>query len=133
MANLFAKNLLGPISVAAYSYMSLVPLIQPPVIKLLTTKKERRIHMVYHESNAPRWLKVIFPISVTMIAGFIAPISVPLIGSLMFGNLIRESGVLERLSQARAERARQHRHPPLGHHDRLQYGGFQLPHLEGPS
>jgi sodium ion-translocating decarboxylase beta subunit len=100
VANLFAKNLLGPISVAAYSYMSLVPLIQPPVIRLLTTKKERRIHMVYHESNSPKWLKVMFPIAVTMIAGFVAPISVPLIGSLMFGNLIRESGVLERLSQA---------------------------------
>ena len=100
VSSLFAPNLLGPISVAAYSYMSLVPLIQPPVIKALTTKKERRIHMVYHESNAPKWLKVLFPIIVTMISGFVAPISVPLIGSLMFGNLIRESGVLERLSQA---------------------------------
>ncbi|MDP3179114.1 MAG: sodium ion-translocating decarboxylase subunit beta [Spirochaetaceae bacterium] len=100
VANIFAPGLLGPISVAAYSYMSLVPLIQPPVIRLLTTKKERRIHMVFHESNAPKWLKVLFPIAVTMISGFIAPISVPLIGSLMFGNLIRESGVLERLSQA---------------------------------
>jgi len=100
VANIFAPELLGPISVAAYSYMSLVPLIQPPVIRALTTRKERRIHMVYHESSAPKWLKVIFPIAVTMIAGFVAPISVPLIGSLMFGNLIRESGVLERLSQA---------------------------------
>ena len=100
VSSLFAPNLLGPISVAAYSYMSLVPLIQPPVIKALTTKKERRIHMVYHESNAPKWLKVLFPIIVTMIAGFVAPISVPLIGSLMFGNLIREAGCLERLSQA---------------------------------
>ena len=100
VANIFAPELLGPISVAAYSYMSLVPLIQPPVIQALTTRKERRIHMVYHESSAPKWLKVIFPIAVTMIAGFVAPISVPLIGSLMFGNLIRESGVLERLSQA---------------------------------
>jgi oxaloacetate decarboxylase beta subunit len=100
VSSLFAPNLLGPISVAAYSYMSLVPLIQPPVIKALTTKKERRIHMVYHESNAPKWLKVLFPIIVTMISGFVAPISVPLIGSLMFGNLIRESGCLERLSQA---------------------------------
>jgi oxaloacetate decarboxylase beta subunit len=79
--------------------MSLVPLIQPPVIKLLTTKKERRIHMEYHESNVPKWLKILFPIIVTAVAGFVAPISVPLIGSLMFGNLIRECGVLERLSQ----------------------------------
>ena len=99
VANLFAPHLLAPISVAAYSYMSLVPLIQPPVIKALTTSNERRIHMTYHESNSPKWLKVLFPILVTMISGFVAPISVPLIGSLMFGNLIRESGVLERLSQ----------------------------------
>ncbi len=99
VANKFAKDMLGPISVAAYSYMSLVPLIQPPVIRLLTTKKERCIHMEYHESNVPKWLKVMFPIVVTMIAGIVAPISVPLVGSLMFGNLIRESGVLERLSQ----------------------------------
>ncbi len=100
VSSIFAPQLLGPISVAAYSYMSLVPLIQPPVIKLLTTKHERRIHMVYHESSCPKWLKVMFPIAVTMISGFVAPISVPLIGSLMFGNLIRESGVLERLSKA---------------------------------
>lgn len=99
VANKFAKDLLGPISVAAYSYMALVPLIQPPVIKLLTSKKERRIHMVYHESGVPKWLKITFPIVVTMISGIVAPISVPLVGSLMFGNLIRESGVLERLSQ----------------------------------
>lgn len=99
VANKFAKDMLGPISVAAYSYMSLVPLIQPPVIRLLTTKKERRIHMVYHESDVPKWLKVLFPIVVTMISGIVAPISVPLVGSLMFGNLIRESGVLEKLSQ----------------------------------
>jgi oxaloacetate decarboxylase beta subunit len=99
VANKFARDMLGPISVAAYSYMSLVPLIQPPVIRLLTTKKERCIHMEFHESNVPKWLKVMFPIVVTMISGIVAPISVPLVGSLMFGNLIRESGVLERLSQ----------------------------------
>jgi carboxybiotin decarboxylase len=99
VASKFAQKYLAPISVAAYSYMSLVPLIQPPVIKLLTSKRERRIHMEYHESNVPKWLKIAFPILVTMVAGFIAPISVPLIGSLMFGNLIRECGVLERLSQ----------------------------------
>lgn len=99
VANKFAKDLLGPISVAAYSYMALVPLIQPPVIKLLTTSKERRIHMVYNDTGVPAWLKVTFPIAVTMISGFVAPISVPLVGSLMFGNLIRESGVLERLSK----------------------------------
>ncbi len=99
VATRFAPDYLAAISVAAYSYMSLVPIIQPPVIKLLTTKKERMIHMQYHESKVPQWLKILFPIVVTIIAGFVAPISVPLIGSLMFGNLIRESGVLERLSQ----------------------------------
>jgi oxaloacetate decarboxylase beta subunit len=99
VANKFAKDFLGPISVAAYSYMSLVPLIQPPVIRALTTKKERLIHMNLHETASPKWLKILFPIVVTMTAGFVAPISVPLVGSLMFGNLIRESGVLERLSQ----------------------------------
>jgi oxaloacetate decarboxylase beta subunit len=99
VANKFARDYLGPISVAAYSYMSLVPLIQPPVIRALTTRKERTIHMALHESSAPKWLKILFPIVVTMIAGFVSPMSVPLVGSLMFGNLIRESGVLERLSQ----------------------------------
>lgn len=99
VANKFAKDFLGPISVAAYSYMSLVPMIQPPVIRALTTRKERTIHMSLHESSAPKWLKVLFPIVVTMTAGIVAPISVPIVGSLMFGNLIRESGVLERLSQ----------------------------------
>lgn len=99
VANKFAKDFLAPISVAAYSYMSLVPIIQPPVIKLLTTKQERRIHMPLHEKQSPKWLKILFPIVVTMTAGFVAPISVPLVGSLMFGNLIRESGVVERLSQ----------------------------------
>ncbi|HOX91922.1 MAG TPA: sodium ion-translocating decarboxylase subunit beta, partial [Spirochaetales bacterium] len=99
VANKFAKDFLGPISVAAYSYMALVPLIQPPVIRMLTSKRERTIKMHYHEAGVPKWLKIMFPIAVTMIAGIVAPISVPLVGSLMFGNLIRESGVLERLSQ----------------------------------
>ncbi len=90
---------LGPISVAAYSYMSLVPIIQPPVIKALTSKKERMIRMDYHEEPVSKTIKIIFPILVTIIAGIIVPMSVPLVGSLMFGNLIRESGVLESLSQ----------------------------------
>lgn len=100
VASRFAKNLLGPISVAAYSYMSLVPIIQPPVIRLLTTKKERRIRMDYHEKKIPKLVKILFPIIVTLIAGLIAPVSLALIGFLMFGNLIRECGVLERLSNA---------------------------------
>lgn len=100
VAGKFAQKLIGPISVAAYSYMSLVPLIQPPVIRLLTTKKERTIKMKVAEREAPRALRVSFPVIVTIAAGFVAPISVPLIGSLMFGNLIRECGVLEKLSVA---------------------------------
>ncbi len=100
VASKFAKDYFGPISVAAYSYMSLVPIIQPPVIKLLTTKKERMIRMEYKEERVSRFVLIAFPISVTIIAGIVAPISVPLVGSLMFGNLIRECGVLERLSQA---------------------------------
>jgi oxaloacetate decarboxylase beta subunit len=100
VATRFAQKYLGPISVAAYSYMALVPLIQPPVIRLLTTKRERTIKMVSRDMDIPRSLRICFPIIVTVIAGFVAPISVPLIGSLMFGNLIRECGVLDRLSAA---------------------------------
>jgi len=96
----FARHLLGPISVAAYSYMSLVPMIQPIVIKALTTKKERRIRMEYKEVKISKSVKILFPIAVTIIAGIIAPMSATLIGFLMFGNLIRECGVLERLSQS---------------------------------
>ncbi|MGE5613122.1 MAG: sodium ion-translocating decarboxylase subunit beta [Bacillota bacterium] len=100
VASKFAKEYFGPISVAAYSYMSLVPIIQPPVIKLLTTRKERMIRMEYREDKVPKFVLIAFPIAVTIISGIVAPISVPLVGSLMFGNLIRECGVLERLSQA---------------------------------
>ena len=100
VASKFAKEYFGPISVAAYSYMSLVPIIQPPVIRLLTTKKERLIRMEYREEKVSKFVLIAFPIAVTVIAGIVAPISVPLVGSLMFGNLIRECGVLERLSQA---------------------------------
>lgn len=100
VANKFAKDLLAPISVAAYSYMSLVPIIQPPVIKFLTSKRERMIRMETHEIKIPKIVKILFPIMVTVVAGIIAPISVALVGSLMFGNLIRECGVLERLSKA---------------------------------
>ncbi|KXG77785.1 sodium ion-translocating decarboxylase subunit beta [Thermotalea metallivorans] len=99
VASKFAQNLLAPISVAAYSYMALVPVIQPPVIRALTTKEERRIRMDYREVKVSKMVRILFPISVTVLAGIIAPISVTLVGLLMFGNLIRESGVLERLSQ----------------------------------
>ncbi|MDR2537190.1 MAG: sodium ion-translocating decarboxylase subunit beta, partial [Treponema sp.] len=100
VATRFAQKYLGPISVAAYSYMALVPLIQPPVIRFLTTKEERTIKMIARDTNIPRSLRICFPIMVTLISGLVAPMSVPLIGSLMFGNLIRECGVLDRLSTA---------------------------------
>lgn len=100
VANKFAKDLLGPIAVAAYSYMSLVPIIQPPVIKALTTKRERMIRMEAREVKVPKIVKILFPIVVTVVAGIIAPISVALVGALMFGNLIRECGVLDRLSKS---------------------------------
>lgn len=100
VAKEFAQNYLGPISVAAYSYMSLVPIIQPPVIKLLTSRDERRIRMKYTQVEIPRIMEILFPIMITVIAGIIAPISVALIGSLMFGNLVRSCGVLARLSNA---------------------------------
>jgi len=96
----FAPNLLGPISVAAYTYMALVPLIQPPVIRLMTTKSERAITMPYVQREVPQWVKIVFPIAVTLFAGIIAPASLALIGFLMFGNLLRESGVTNRLSQS---------------------------------
>ncbi len=100
VASRFARELLGPISVAAYSYMSLVPMIQPPVIKALTTKKERMIRMPYRPESVSRQVKLIFPILVTIIAGIIAPQSVALIGFLMFGNFLREAGVVDRLSKS---------------------------------
>lgn len=100
VAKEFAQNYLGPISVAAYSYMSLVPIIQPPVIRLLTTRDERRIRMKYNQVDIPRVVEILFPIIITLIAGILAPISVALVGSLMFGNLIRACGVLTRLSNA---------------------------------
>ena len=89
----------GAIMVAAYSYMALVPIIQPPVIKLCTTKKERRIRMEYHPAEVSQATRILFPIIVMIIAGAIAPKSAELIGFLMFGNLIRECGVLKGLSE----------------------------------
>lgn len=101
VASRFAPNLLGPISVAAYSYMALVPIIQPPVIRLLTSRKERLIRMNTGSHNNKKISKkalIAFPIVVTIVAGIIAPSSIALIGFLMFGNLIRECGVLNKLS-----------------------------------
>lgn len=100
VATRFAKELLGPISVAAYSYMALVPIIQPPVIRLLTTKKERKIRMDGNPKSISKTTLILFPIIVTIVAGLVSPSSVPLIGFLMFGNLVRECGVLNKLSLA---------------------------------
>ena len=89
----------GPIMVAAYSYMALVPIIQPPVIKLITTKNERLIRMPYKPQSISKATRILFPIIITIIAGLVAPASVALVGFLMFGNLIRECGVLDSLSE----------------------------------
>ena len=89
----------GAIMVAAYSYMALVPIIQPPIIKLLTTKKERRIRMPYKANTVSKTTRILFPIIITVIAGLVAPDSIDLLGFLMFGNLIRECGVLNSLSE----------------------------------
>ncbi len=99
VAQALDSNYIGAIMVAAYSYMALVPIIQPPVIKLLTTKKERMIKMPYVQREVSQTTKILFPIILTIIAGLIAPDSVALIGFLMFGNLIRECGVLNSLSE----------------------------------
>jgi oxaloacetate decarboxylase beta subunit len=100
VATYFKSNYLGPIIVAAYSYMALVPIVQPPVIKLITTKKERLIRMPYEQKDISKLTRILFPIVVTIIAGIVAPRAVALIGFLMFGNLIRECGVLNSLSES---------------------------------
>ncbi len=99
VANSLGSNYLGAIMVAAYSYMALVPLIQPPIIKLCTTKAERKIKMQYTGKAVSKRTKILFPIVVTVIVGLVAPDAVALIGFLMFGNLIRECGVLNSLSE----------------------------------
>ena len=100
VSNVLKSQYMGPIAVAAYSYMALVPIIQPVAIKAVTTKKERQIRMTYNPANVSKGLRIAFPIIVTVIAGFIAPTSVALVGFLMFGNLLRECGVLNTLSEA---------------------------------
>lgn len=99
VAQYFNSKYIGAIMVAAYSYMALVPLIQPPVIKAVTTKKERRIKMRYEQKNVSKTTKILFPIVITVITGIVSPRSVALVGFLMFGNLVRECGVLESLSE----------------------------------
>lgn len=99
VGNYYGTKYLGAIIVSAYSYMALVPIIQPPVIRMVTTKKERMIRMPYEAKEISRTVRILFPIVVTVIAGLVAPRSVALVGFLMFGNLLRECGVLNNLSE----------------------------------
>ena len=96
----YAPHLLGAVSVAAYCYMSLVPILQPPIMRALTSEKERQIVMKYQKKSVSKAAKIIFPIAVTLVTGLIAPLGTPLMGSLMLGNLLRESGVADRLAKA---------------------------------
>ena len=99
VAERFESNFKSAIMVAAYSYMALVPIIQPPVIKLVTTRKERLIRMDYTAKKVPKIVLILFPILITAVAGLVAPDSIELVGFLMFGNLIRVCGVLDSLSE----------------------------------
>ena len=99
VAQKLASKYIGAIMVAAYSYMALVPIIQPPIIRLLTTKKERMIRMPYKAASVSKTTRILFPIIITIITGIVAPDAVSLVGFLMFGNLIRECGVLDSLSE----------------------------------
>lgn len=100
VSQVLGSTYIGPIAIAAYSYMALVPIIQPFAIKLVTTKKERMIRMPYNPRSVSKRSKILFPIIVTVVAGYVAPASVSLVGMLMFGNLIRECTVLDTLSTA---------------------------------
>ena len=99
VANTLGSSYVGAITVAAYSYMALVPIIQPPVIKLLTTKKERLIRMPYEQKSVSKLTRIMFPILITIVVSAVIPDATSLIGFLMFGNLIRECGVLDSLSE----------------------------------
>ena len=96
----YAPHLLSAVSVAAYSYMSLVPIIQPPIMKLLTTEEERKINMGAAKKSVSKTTKILFPLIVTVIGGLIAPKGLPLLGTIMLGNLMRESGAVSRLTNA---------------------------------
>jgi oxaloacetate decarboxylase beta subunit len=103
VSGILAPHLLGPITVAAYSYMSLVPIIMPPIMYLLTTKKERAIRMEYSKRTISRRTRILFPIVVTVVVGTLVPFATPLIGMLMLGNLMKESGAVERLTKASSQ------------------------------
>jgi sodium ion-translocating decarboxylase beta subunit len=100
VSSLLAPHLLGPIAVAAYSYMSMVPIIQPPIMRLMTTQEERRIHIAYAPRPVSRLALILFPLVVIVIVGILVPPAAPLIAMLMVGNLIKESGVVDRLSKS---------------------------------
>ena len=100
VATKLAPDLLAPIAVAAYSYMSLIPIIQPPIMRLLTTKEERLIRMEYAPKPISRRALIIFPVAITLVAGLLVPDATPLVSMLMLGNLLRESGVVDRLRKA---------------------------------
>ena len=100
VAGKLAPQMLAPIAVAAYSYMSLVPIIQPPIMKLLTTRKERLIRMEYSPKPISKKALIIFPIAVTIVISLLAPTAAPLIAALMLGNLLKESGVVDRLNKS---------------------------------
>jgi len=103
VSGILAPHLLGPITVAAYSYMALVPIIMPPIMRLLTTEKERRIRMPYSQRQISRRTRILFPIVVTIVVGTLVPFATPLIGMLMLGNLMKESGAVERLTKASSQ------------------------------
>ena len=96
----YAPHLLGPVSVAAYSYMSLVPVIQPPIMRMLTTENERKTSMHTSKQSVSKTTKLLFPLVITIVGGFIAPMGLPLLGTIMLGNFMRESGAVSRLTKA---------------------------------
>src|SRR3989339_259931 len=100
VASQYAPHLLGAVSVAAYSYMSLVPVLQPPIMRMLTTEKERQIVMKTHKKTVSKTTKILFPIIITILGGLIAPKGLPLLATIMLGNLMKESGAVPRLTNA---------------------------------
>ena len=100
VSNKLAPHLLGPIALAAYSYMALVPIIQPPIMRLMTTDAERKVRMPYTQREVSKAARILFPIVITVVVSLLSPKASPLIATLMFGNLMRESGVVERLSRS---------------------------------
>src|SRR5512139_126614 len=100
VASQYAQHLLGPVTVAAYSYMALVPVLQPPIMKMLTSKKERETIMKTHQKTVSKTTKMLFPIVITILGGLIAPMGLPLLATIMLGNLMKESGVVSRLTKA---------------------------------